>query len=614
MSTRSTWLRLATAFLLGLAFLTQAGGAAGQGTHTVDVVSLDDGQFPTLTAIVNVLDPAGKPVANLTEENFAASFDDATYPIESVTTAVDSEIGVAVVLVVDTSGSMAGEPMARAKEAARAFVEGLSPNDTVTVVSFSDDVSVLQDFTADKEAVFAALDGLEAKGDTVLYQAAAMSAGLASQASSQRRAVVLLSDGVDHGARSTFSRDESLAWVKAIGVPFFSVGLGSDIDREYLSALSESSGGQFRETPTPQGLSQLYEEIGNFLRSQYIVSVNAEGVDETQELAFRLDFVALGQVLGSAVETLPPHRVVPPVLEPPQVSIAGLVSGQEVSEPLTITVTAAGERPITAVSFLVDGNTILQDSEAPFQMQIDPKAFAEGNRILRIEATDSGGATGATEASFVVAFPSTGGGLSPAVVLVPIVLLVAILIGALVFARSRRMSRSAPRIQERVDSLSSPVRRDGEPQEWSGASGEPEQVEDEPLGKITVVSGPQAGETFPIGKRPRRIGSARYCDIVLRDEEEVTSAERARVWVSDDRLMFHQLTSLGAMAFEGESGGWFVYESGDEFQIGSHGLKFELLRPPEETTSPPPDEQSSTPSTEEPSPPAAEEQAPTPSA
>lgn len=575
MSVRPHWLGRAAGYLAALVLLAQATATGAQETYSVDIASIDDGEYPMLTAVVNVLDPSGKPVVGLGQESFVVSLNDSPSPIDEVTTAVNSDIGVAVVLVVDVSGSMAGEPLAQAKSAARGFVEGLSPSDTVTVVGFNEDVVVVQDFTGDREAVFAALDGLQAEGNTALYEAATLGAAKAAEATSQRRAIILLSDGLDYGGASTVSRDDSLAQIQASGVPFFTVGLGSDIDRDYLSALSEGTGGLFLETPSPEGLTQLYADIGGFLRSQYIVSVSAEGVDASQPLAFRLDVIGFGQVLGSAVETLPARQATPS-LEPPQVSVAGVVSGQEVSEPLTVTVEAAGPRPVTAVAFLVDGEAVLEDSQAPFQLDIDPEVFAEGNHVLRVEATDSGGATGATELSFIVAIPGAAISVSPALFLIPLALVAALLLAGLIRLRRQRASSRAPALQTRAQTWS-PVRRNGEPEEWAPPPEHVPATEDQPLGKLTVAGGPQAGDVFFVGKRPRRIGSAPHCDIVLQDEESAVPSECARAWVSEDHLMFHKLTTLGAMAFEGASGGWVIYESGDEVRIGPHRLVFELM-------------------------------------
>ena len=224
----------------------------------------------------------------------------------------------------------------------------------------------------------------------------------------------------------------------------------------------------------------------------------------------------------------------------------------------------------------MDGEAVLEDPDAPFRLDIDPGVFAEGNHVLRVEATGSGGATGATELSFVVAMPGAASGPSPALLVIPLALVAALLLVGIIRLRRQGAGSRAPALQARAQTWP-PGRRNGEPEEWVPP---PEQVpvaKDVPLGKLTVASGPQAGDVFYVGKRPRRIGSAPHCDIILQDEESAAPSECARVWITEDRLMFHKLTSLGAMAFEGASGGWVIYESGDEVRIGPHRLVFEFM-------------------------------------
>jgi hypothetical protein len=243
----------------------------------------------------------------------------------------------------------------------------------------------------------------------------------------------------------------------------------------------------------------------------------------------------------------------------------------------------------------VDGQTVQRDSLAPFQLEIDPEVLAKGNHILRVEATDSGGASGTTELSFTVVVPAAASALPLALILIPVALLATVLlVVALILLRRRRLRGSAPAMNVRAEAWS-PTRQSGEPEGSTGLPGRVPAVEDQPLGKLTVASGPLAGEVFFVGSRPRRIGSSPHCDIVLQDEEERVSPEDARVWISENRLMFHKLTSLGAVAFDGASGGWVIYKSGEEVRIGPHQLVFELLPPPEDEAPPPLEEDTATP-------------------
>jgi VWFA-related protein len=571
---------LLAAALLALVCAVQAAPALGDGEVRVDIVSLDTNEQGDLLAVLSVTDAWGRPVAGLTEANFIARVGDTAggqgaspSSITRVTSAVNSDIGVGVVLAVDVSGSMEGEPLDQARAAARAFVDGLAPIDSVALVTFSDSATPALNFSADKAAVFAALDSLQALGNTALYQATSVSAFVAASAQTQRKAVILLSDGVDFGNRSAVSRDDSLAHAATIGVPFFVIGLGSEIDRAYLEALAQGTGGRFLETPTPAGLSDLYHAIGDSLRSQYIVTVSPGTLDRTQDQAFEIE-VRVGEGSGLASETLPALETPVNAAEPPVVTVQGLTSGAEVDGPVNLSLQASGELPLKTLRVTVDGSLLAQLTSAPYEVSLDPAAYAAGGHVLRVEATDTAGSVGSTELAFVAASPA-GGGPSLALLAAGVLLLLLAAAGALGLLAIARRRPGTPEVSTRIRPWSSRHNGDLETPEWTG--GDMPAMSDEPLGRLIVAGGPQQGAALDVGSRPRRIGSAPYCDLVLTDDDGAIAPEEARVWVSEGRLLYHKLTRLTAFASDGPSGGWFVLADRDEMRIGPHRLVFELL-------------------------------------
>jgi hypothetical protein len=95
--------------------------------------------YPEVTAVVSVLD---------------------------VQAAVDAGVGMAVVMVMDTSGSMKGDPLSTTQETAVAFVDSLLPNDKATVIAFADSVGPPSELTGDRQALASVLRDLQANGAT----------------------------------------------------------------------------------------------------------------------------------------------------------------------------------------------------------------------------------------------------------------------------------------------------------------------------------------------------------------------------------------------------------------------------------------------------------------
>jgi VWFA-related protein len=255
------------------AALSAALPARAQSPVSLDVTQVISGAYPEVIAVVSVHDATGAPVSGLVTANFAASDDSGPVPVIGAQAAVNADVGLAVVLVMDTSGSMAGDPLALTEEAAISFVDSLLPKDGAIVISFADGVSPPSPLTADKQALAATLHGLQAVGSTALYDAVVASAQAAKTAPLPRKVVVLLTDGQESGNRSAASMEQSLSEAAAAGVPFFAIGVGEDINVPYLQDLANRSGGQFLAAPAPADIPAVYDAIGIMLRSQYLVRV-----------------------------------------------------------------------------------------------------------------------------------------------------------------------------------------------------------------------------------------------------------------------------------------------------------------------------------------------------
>jgi VWFA-related protein len=254
----------------------------------VEITGVNATDLPTAVVTVNVLDSLGQPVRGLDESNFrltGALADEAT--ITSVENVSDDDLSFAVVLVIDISDSMTGLPITRAKEAAQLFVQSIGPNDPVAIYTFASRFHLVQDYTTDKGALSAAIDSLGTAGRTGLYEGAYNAVQLAAASPTSRRAMVLLSDGAEYGGVSHVGRDAALEEARNRGVPVYTVGLGYGIDRSYLEQLSNGTNGRFIESPDPEQLTQIYGDLAALLRSQYVVTINADLPLNGQEYDFR---------------------------------------------------------------------------------------------------------------------------------------------------------------------------------------------------------------------------------------------------------------------------------------------------------------------------------------
>lgn len=179
---------------------------------------------------------------------------------------------VDLVLVIDTSGSMAGDKIASARTSLAQFVQLLDNRDQLQVISFSTGVNELTPLSplADKKSeVVRRVSGLIEEGDTSLYDATLRAiTDLKTNGNPDHiRGVVVLSDGQD--TASTTTLEQLMTQVGVSGeeggnaIKLFTIAFGSDADTEVLRQMSESTGGK-QYSSDPATISQVYAEIALF--------------------------------------------------------------------------------------------------------------------------------------------------------------------------------------------------------------------------------------------------------------------------------------------------------------------------------------------------------------
>jgi tight adherence protein B len=189
----------------------------------------------------------------------------------------ESSVGVDVVLVVDTSGSMR-PARSTAISAAKSFVKELPAEVRIGVVSFADSATVERDLTPDRRAVLEALEGLETTGETALYDG--VDTALRLFDGEAQRNIVLLSDGGDTASGASLREVASAA--SGTETAIYSIALQTpETDKDALRLLSRSSGGSYLSAATGN-LRGVYSEIASTLSQQYLVTYTTEAGGATE--------------------------------------------------------------------------------------------------------------------------------------------------------------------------------------------------------------------------------------------------------------------------------------------------------------------------------------------
>jgi VWFA-related protein len=134
------------------------------------------------------------PVTGLKAENFQLTDNGIPQDVESVS--LDSR-PISVMLVLDTSDSVAGEKLAQLIEAGRQVVRALRPDDRAALITFSEQVLVNVPLTSDLASVDRALGGLKGLGATSMNDAIHVAINL-RPADTSRPLILVFSDGADN--------------------------------------------------------------------------------------------------------------------------------------------------------------------------------------------------------------------------------------------------------------------------------------------------------------------------------------------------------------------------------------------------------------------------------
>lgn len=225
-------------------------------------------QFVAQTELVEVYatvtDDKGRFVTDLRQDEFTVREDGVA---QSISTFADGEQPVSIALAVDRSWSMADGRLAAAQRGGRELLLELGDRDRAMLVAVGSDVDVPVPLTDDRRTVDAALQALDPWGSTALNDAV-MLAFDAIEPAPGRRALVLVSDGLERNSRTT--ADEVLKRVRASDVLAYPVVLERKVPK-VLETLADTTGGRAHRVRRTSDLPAVMRRIASELRHQYLV-------------------------------------------------------------------------------------------------------------------------------------------------------------------------------------------------------------------------------------------------------------------------------------------------------------------------------------------------------
>jgi len=285
--------------------------AVAQAQDPDDVINVDSSLVRLNVGVVN---QSGTPITSLTKNDFRLFENGVEQKIVRFEPTVAP---FSLVMILDMSGSTLSFRQNIRMSALR-FIDALAPDDRVSVIEFYDKINVLNDFTTDRKKIAFSINAANGRGKTQLYKALEMALDKLSKEGTRRKAIVVLTDGVDTAVRDVdrerlssvpedkmadlIDPEQSAALKKVLshaseqGVTVYPLALPTGdpsklIDpspiqmamftaaRERLGILANRTGGRLNTIRSLEEMGRLYAEVAGDIRSLYTIEYQPSNDD-----------------------------------------------------------------------------------------------------------------------------------------------------------------------------------------------------------------------------------------------------------------------------------------------------------------------------------------------
>ncbi len=310
-------------------------GQLQQSSIILQITQVDTSEFPLIHVYVSVRDAKGEPLPInpgrlvLKENGVAVNAQDIKGSV------VVNEL--TSLLVMDVSGSMnfAGK-LEAAKEAARDYVKQLRVQDKTGIITFNTKVNVVNPVTLDHSILLKAIDKIQAKDDTAMYDALLKAVEMLNPLPG-RKAIIVLTDGMDNKSQGT--PEQVLRSIGYTGLSISTIGLGivpetetqpdklKGLDEATLKMLAEKAGGRYGFVEDKQSLTELYDQMRRALQSEIVITYTTpqklrDGVSRSLTVELADDLTGLG---ATGEKQFNPGGLVPEVAKPVSWMIFGAI-------------------------------------------------------------------------------------------------------------------------------------------------------------------------------------------------------------------------------------------------------------------------------------------------
>jgi VWFA-related protein len=357
--------------------------------HYVLATSQEGNSANDVNVYVTVMNQDDKPIKDVELEDFTVNEDNNTVQLSSADL-VDND-PIDIVLLMDTSGSMAGSNLDSAKTAATGFIDDLERDDQMALMSFDDEYRTVIDFTDNHDDVANEVDNLEAKSNsgTCMYDAMYNAVEMVATMDPSRRAIVVLTDGVDEttsgGVCSIHNSDDviNLATSGSTRVPIDIVGLSDRTDQNDLERISTLTGGRYRHAASRDDLGDMFDNLSKQIHAEYVLKYASTASAGDHTILVEVDYDNVREQ-DTRTFSIPEKTVF--------LSFINLNEGQNVQGMTTLEVNVGGNlqgKQINEVVFTENDLEIGRVNASPYRVDYDFNQLSPGIYTIAAIAKDA---------------------------------------------------------------------------------------------------------------------------------------------------------------------------------------------------------------------------------
>jgi len=226
-----------------------------------------------VSVFATVQDPDGNLATDLKKDDFIIY--DNGIP-QAISRFSKEYLPLSVLILLDTSASMAGQKLKNARKSLTQFIKRLNRGDEAMLMTFNTRPRILHPFTINLKRITRSMRDMESIGSTALYDAILAALDEAQKSRHKRNALLLISDGINNYGKAEL--DGTIDQLRRQGVELFAIGLETELAEDFqyrrltrsvLDQLTRSAGGEAFIVSDSKELGGICEMISDRMHNQY---------------------------------------------------------------------------------------------------------------------------------------------------------------------------------------------------------------------------------------------------------------------------------------------------------------------------------------------------------